>query len=447
VTVISETLKYRIKAAGARVGKTGAVRRVLPLLGVRPARPAAMEFHGVPVPGDVVVYYGDGADKIYQLVQWLPVLETLHRRKRVLVVCRRIDAYRALAPLTDLPRIFIRRFTDLVDLYESNDYGMVLYVNNGQSNFQSLEHPWPVHVHVNHGESDKISMVSNKAKAYDRVFVAGPAAIERHRARLLDFDLDRLVVTGRPQLDEVFVPELLPVPGRTTVMYAPTWEGENEVNNYTSVEPYGPAIAAALLALPGVRLVYKPHPRVLDSTTPSIVAAHGEIVRLVEAAADGGHAFLPGGNILAMFDAVDALVTDISSVGLDFLYLRPEQPIVLTDRRNNAAKLEQDSPLARACGVVNGANAAAVGERLREWIFGDGRTAERARMREFYFGGLRRGESTESFEKEIDRLIAERRQQLRQPREHGPATQQDPTTQQDPATQQDRTTQFSPAAS
>ena len=57
--------------------------------------------------------------------------------------------------------------------------------------------------------------------------------------------------------------------------------------------------------MPRVRVVYKPHPRVLDSATPSIVAAHGEIVRLLEAA-DGGHAFLPEGNILAMFDAVDA---------------------------------------------------------------------------------------------------------------------------------------------
>ena len=421
MTVISETIKYKIKAAGTQLGKTGAVRRVLPFLGVRPMRAAAMEFSGIPVPGDVVVYYGDGVDKIYQLVQWLPVLETLHRKKRVLVVCRRIDAYRALGALTELPRIFIRRFTDLIDLYESNDYGMVLYVNNGQSNFQSLEHPWPVHVHVNHGESDKISMVSNKAKAYDRIFVAGPAAIERHKARLLDFDLDQLVVTGRPQLDEIFVPELLPVAGRTTVMYAPTWEGENEVNNYTSVEMYGPAIVAALLAMPEVRLVYKPHPRVLDSMTPSMVAAHGEIVRLLEAAKVGGHAFLPEGNILAMFDAVDALVTDISSVGLDFLYLRPEQPIVLTDRRNNGVKLEQESPLARACGVVSGTNFASVGEHLQEWIFGDERAAQRVEMREFYFGGLHRGESTESFEKEIERLIAERRQQLQQPRQLSPA--------------------------
>ena len=119
-------------------------------------------------------------------------------------------------------------------------------------------------------------------------------------------------------------------------------------------------------------------------------------------------------------------MTDISSVGLDFLYLRPEQPIVLTDRRNNSGMLEQDSPLARACGVVSGMNVASVGERLQEWIFGDGRAGQRAQMREFYFGGLHRGESTETFEKEIERLIAERRQQLQQPRPLSPEARLSP---------------------
>ncbi len=58
-----------------------------------------------------------------------------------------------------------------------------------------------MHIHVNHGESDKVSMVSNQAKAYDKVFVAGEAAVRRHRAALVDFDESTLVRVGRPQLD------------------------------------------------------------------------------------------------------------------------------------------------------------------------------------------------------------------------------------------------------
>src|SRR5699024_12119185 len=90
-------------------------------------------------------------------------------------------------------------------------------------------------------ESDKLSMVSNKAKAYDKVFVAGQAAVDRHRKALLDFDVSKLVRVGRPQLDVQRPSELSESTART-VMYAPTWEGENESNNYTSVDLFVPKI-------------------------------------------------------------------------------------------------------------------------------------------------------------------------------------------------------------
>ncbi|MFL4477000.1 hypothetical protein ACIPUB_01850 [Paeniglutamicibacter sp. ORCA_105] len=79
--------------------------------------------------------------------------------------------------------------------------------------------------------------MSNKAKAYDKVFVVGPAAIARHEARLIDCDFDKLLVTGRPQLGVDFEPTLSESEQRT-VTYSPTWEGENYDNNYTSVDVY-----------------------------------------------------------------------------------------------------------------------------------------------------------------------------------------------------------------
>ncbi|WP_127362318.1 hypothetical protein [Brevibacterium aurantiacum] len=57
------------------------------------------------------------------------------------------------------------------------------------------------------------------------------------------------------------------------------------------------------------------------------------------------HQVLMQGDILAMFDEVDMLITDVSSVGLDFLYLHPTKPLVLTDRRNNIDKLTGEAPL------------------------------------------------------------------------------------------------------
>ena len=305
-------------------------------LGLRTAQVANHELDHIPVAGDVVVYFSDVVNKAYQLEQWLPTLEKLHETRRVVLVFRKVPTMRYFRKLTDLPKIYVRRLDDLVNFYDFNNFKLCLYVNNGVANFQSLSASRPMHVHINHGESDKLSMVSNQAKAYDRIFVAGPAAIERHRAVLLDFDLDRLVSVGRPQLDTHFESELPAFHG-WTIMYAPTWEGENDANNYTSMDLFGERIIEALMALPNIRVVYKPHPRITTSTTPAIATAHERICGLLEEhnAAGGDHLIAETQNILALFDDADALITDVSSVGLDYLYLHPEKPLILTDRRDD----------------------------------------------------------------------------------------------------------------
>lgn len=376
---------------------------------------AGHEIDGVLVPAEVVVYFGDDEEKIYQLQQWLPVLERLHQTHPVVLVFRKLSAQRAAKPMTKLPRIFVRRFEDLMSLYSENRYRLALYVNNGVNNFQSFNEAHTVHVHVNHGESDKISMVANQVKAYDKVFVAGPAAIARHERVLYDFDMNHLEVVGRPQLDINFEPELHPVDGLRTVMYAPTWEGENDANNYTSVDVYGAKIVRALLKVNDVRVVYKPHPRVADSSDAGVLAGHKAIVDAIKAdkeATGRPHVITMNGNILAMFDAVTAMITDVSSVGLDFLYSHPEKPIVLTDRRSDPAKLEEEAPISRGCAVIDQSVLPQLSAHLRKAVREDSFGPDRAEIRRFYFGEIKRGESTALFVDAIDRLIGARRKDI-----------------------------------
>lgn len=411
---ISGSIKTGIKKSLVAVGRQPLVRRISNLmgLGIKPAG-SNIGIADVPLQGTVGVYFGDGADKIYQLTQWLPVLEELHAKEEVLLVFRTLSAFKAAAKFTQLPKIFVRRFTDLMDIYDDNDLKLIIYVNNSRSNFQSLDHPRLVHVHVNHGESDKLSMVSNKAKAYDKVFVAGPAAIERHQAMLVDFDLEKLVVTGRPQLDIDFKLELDPSE-KLDVMYAPTWEGENEDNNYTSIDNYGELIIDALLSNSDVRIIYKPHPRVEASKTQSIAKSHATIMgKIAEANAAGGdHVISEQGNILAMFESIDALITDISSVGLDYLYLHPSKPIVITDRRTNRENLYRDAPISKACHVIDKKSLKKVSELLQDALQNDSNASQREIMRRFYFGNLTRGESTKEFQLVVTQLIEERQNKL-----------------------------------
>ena len=388
-------------------------------LGLGPAQVANHELDHIPVPGDVAVYFSDVANKAYQLEQWLATLEKLHETRRVVLVFRKIPSMRHFRKLTDLPKIYVRRFEDLANLYDSNQFKLCLYVNNGVANFQSLSAARPVHVHINHGESDKLSMVSNQAKAYDRVLVAGPAAVERHRAVLLDFDLDRLIAVGRPQLDTRFESLLPPFHGRTA-MYAPTWEGENEANNYTSMDLFGEGIIEALVALPNTRVIYKPHPRITTSTAPAIARAHGRIREILEEhnAAGGNHLIAESENILALLGDVDALLTDVSSVGLDFLYLHPERPLILTDRRDDLDKLHREVPVSRACPVISESTRDGILAGLATLLGASG-TGQGLSMRKFYFGDRAPGSSTNAFIEVVGRLIDERSKLLRYYEFHG----------------------------
>ncbi|MGZ1490029.1 CDP-glycerol glycerophosphotransferase family protein [Brevibacterium sediminis] len=371
------------------------------------------EYDGSFVKAEVVVYFGDRSSKFYQLEQWIPVLEELHKEHRVVIVVRKGSALTSVLETTHLPVVFKRKFDPLQTFYHANDFKLALYVNNGMTNFQSLSFAPMVHVHVNHGESDKLSMVSNQAKAYDKVFIAGEAAVERHRRALIDFDESQLVRVGRPQLDIERPLELEPSSGRT-IMYAPTWEGENDANNYTSVDRFGPQIVEAALRIPGARLIYKPHPRVETSKDPDVVEANARILDLIEAAnvsianETQQHQVLMQGDILGMFDTVDLLITDISSVGLDFLYLHPDKPLVLTDRRSDTESLNAEAPISRAAPLINDESIGSVESLLKEMLVRDSSAEIRHDLRRHYFGDGKPGSSTVLFTEAVSRLIADR---------------------------------------
>ena len=363
---------------------------------------------------DVALYFADGPPKLYQLTQWLPVFES-NADITTLVIVRQVDAYDALIGRTSLRVILVPRYENLMALLDRADFHAVVYVNNGWTNFQALSFQRAVHIHVNHGESDKICMVSNQAKAYDKVFVAGEAAVRRHRAALAWFDESHLVRVGRPQLD-LDMRVALPASDRTTITYAPTWEGEDEANNYSSVDRYGPQIIDAALRQSNARVIYKPHPRVADSDDPDILRGHQYIVKAMKEAitADpsAGHAVLLDADVLGVIRATDLLVADISSVTLDHLYLRPGAPIVLTDRRTNRAALLAESPVASASHILDESTIDAFPSDLRGIIEHDDRAAQRAQVRDLYFDGLETGASTTRFWHELRKAIDEHDQAL-----------------------------------
>ncbi|KQW47499.1 hypothetical protein ASC77_13670 [Nocardioides sp. Root1257] len=352
----------------------------------------------------VLAYFADDPTRSYQLIQWLPVLEQLDQHHRVAIVARDADTVAVLETRTDLPITLAPSFAELHELYAESDAQVVLYCNNSMHNFQSLLDSRKLHVHINHGESDKQSMASNNAKAYDRVFVAGEAAVQRHEAGLLEFDISRLVRIGRPQLD-LRPPALLEPSARRTVLYAPTWEGDAEYNDYTSVDTIGADIVRAVLDVPDVRLVYKPHPKVTTSKVPAVIAGHREILDLV-AEAGGEHCAVTSGDILAVMPDCDAMITDVSSVGLDWLYLRTEKPIFITDRHHDAERLRQEVPVSRCADVLDEVDVAGLTALVAARLDHDEHHLARVAMRHHYFDDHQVGDSTTRFLESVSELVA-----------------------------------------
>lgn len=371
----------------------------------------------------VLAYYADDPTRSYQLIQWLEVLEVLHAQHPVGIVVRDVDVATLLAERTSLSIHLAPTFPELTELYAALDANVVLYCNNSPLNFQSLVDARMLHVHINHGESDKQSMASNNAKAYDRVFVAGEAAVQRHLVGLLEFDTSRLVRVGRPQLDLRSAPLLAPTT-RRTVLYAPTWEGDADYNDYTSVDTIGPEIVRSILAVPDVRVVYKPHPKVTTSFAPAIQSGHLAILELIgEAAARepaAGHTAVLTGDILALMPDCDAMVTDVSSVGLDWLYLCTDRPILITDRHRDADRFRDEVPVARCADVIDESTLDDLTALVTTRLGHDEHHLDRLAMRHFYFDDIQVGDSTTRFLDAVTELVR-LRDQLLHAKLHGDA--------------------------
>ncbi len=370
-------------------------------------------FRNIHLDAEVLVYFADDASKFYQLNQWIPVLEQLDERHRVLLLTRNLGTFRALQATTPLGMVYARRIRDLNHVFQRGEFKVCLYVNNSALNFQPLSWARALHVHLNHGESDKVSMASNQAKAYDYVFVAGQAAVDRYLDNLINYDGSTLVRVGRPQLDLPYTSPL-PTTKRTTVLYAPTWEGETDAMNYTSLSGIGVELVRRLVQAEDVRVVYKPHPKVLRGSRP-VVTAHGAIVQLISTAnaelpKSDQHVVELAAPILSVFPACDVIVSDVSSVVLDWLYLQTSRPIWMTNTRGDMAALTQASPLAEASYVVGHEDVAGVVPGIRASVESDPRRADRERLRRYYFDDLEPGMSTKRFLEAITEKVAERDQ-------------------------------------
>jgi CDP-Glycerol:Poly(glycerophosphate) glycerophosphotransferase len=362
------------------------------------------EQNGLVPNGAVAVYFCTGPDNLFQLEQWRLPLEHLARTRPTFVVVDQPDTGAALLERSTLPLAFAQGSGALERLVDERDVRVVLYVNQVERNFRMLRFAGPVHVQLGHGESDKAYSVSNQHKAYDLTFVGGPAGRDRLGAALRGFDADlRTVGVGRPQLDHGY-------PGAPAwtrdsglrVLYAPTWEGDRPSVAYSSLVSHGVELVQALVADPGVRVVYRPHPRT-GLASPRYAEADRAVRAVLARDGDrhGGRHLVDTGAYGWQWAFADACVTDVSSVAYD--WLATGKPLVVTEPTSTQA-YRPASRLLDELAMLPASAAGSVRDVLRVRGLGDVPGAKTepdpllAELSAYYFGETGERASTRRFE-------------------------------------------------
>ncbi|MFF7854212.1 hypothetical protein [Streptomyces sp. NPDC007904] len=262
----------------------------------------------------VGLYFSGGASSAYQADMWLEPLAGLDARP-VVILRERFMVPKIAA--TDIPIVCLPKVPTLMRL-EHSTLEVLLHPSNSGKTSQVLRIPTIKHAFVNHGESDKLSSCNPYAKAYDEVWVAGPAARERYALAEVGVEDKDVVEIGRPQLDAVRPYAGPPAGPFSTVLYAPTWEGWDGNPGNTSLIAAGENLVRALLADPGVRLLYKPHP-LTGSVDPRAGAADRRIRELIRSAnrARPGPRPAPSADLARLTAELDRLTTAEYRSGAD----------------------------------------------------------------------------------------------------------------------------------
>ncbi|HEY0240823.1 MAG TPA: CDP-glycerol glycerophosphotransferase family protein [Friedmanniella sp.] len=317
----------------------------------------------------------------YQIGRWIPYLDRL--QVPYVVFVRNPASFAEAEQMTGQP-VIVRRGSREMDPVMVSTLRCVFYVNNALRNVHVVRYAGVRHVQLNHGDSDKATSYNPVFRMFDRNFVAGQAAVDRFSAHGISTAPDFFEIVGRPQVEDVAIA----VPGTPVrrVLYAPTWAGMHADSAYSSL-PIGSAIVRGLIAR-GATVVYRPHP--YTRKNPALVVASQEILALLaEDRARTGTEHVYGAqaeqvwSIVDCFNAVDALVSDVSSVVPDFLY--SEKPFAVAAMGGSVQEFFDEMPVARGGYVIAG-DASNVDAALDDLLGDDPQADERRRLKTYYLG-------------------------------------------------------------
>lgn len=267
---------------------------------------------------EVIIHLSGPQAAAYQINTWLETLESLSQR--VFIVIRDHNLFTKMGS-TPIPSLELQDPGELLML-DFSSAKIALYPSNTGNNIHLLRLPTLMSAFIGHGDSDKSASNNPFSRAYDELWVAGEAGADRYRRSGLGVHEDQYRFVGRPQVHAIKREPRLGEEAVPTVLYAPTWEGVNLDQEYSSVAAVGVTVVESLLAAdPPVRVVFKAHPFTgqRDAKYRADLARIADLIDDAASRTGVDHRVIKGGELDKWFNRASAMITDISSVVSDFL--------------------------------------------------------------------------------------------------------------------------------
>ncbi|MET8525031.1 CDP-glycerol glycerophosphotransferase family protein [Micromonospora sp. NPDC005172] len=291
-----------------------------------------------------LLYFSAPPGSEYQVTMWLPYLERIGRPFLVLV--REPEFLAPLAAATDAPVVYCPTLRAMDEALVPS-LRVAFYVNHGAKNSHCIRFTQLTHVQLHHGDSDKAPSANPVSGIFDRIFVAGPAAIDRYARAGVQIPAEKFVVVGRPQVESIEVRQE-PTRGlaHPTVLYTPTWTGHHADADYCSL-PVAEALLRRLVER-GATVILRAHPYTAQNPTSARhLSRLTELLAADRARSGRQHVTGAAARELSLTECVnrsDALISDVSGVISDYLY--SGKPYAVTDMGDEGDRFTERFPLA-----------------------------------------------------------------------------------------------------
>jgi hypothetical protein len=132
-----------------------------------------------------IYFFGDLSD-IYQLDQFTELFEAIDKKEKIVIVVRNLKVYRYLKVETAFNVAYCYTIDDVLTYYEDNDFKLILYINDGYKNFQSLIYHRSLHIYLDFGDNDNYIEHSSQSKGYDYIFFRDDDIYQQYKQNVIN---------------------------------------------------------------------------------------------------------------------------------------------------------------------------------------------------------------------------------------------------------------------